>query len=311
MLTDLSIIIATYNEDPRNLSLMVSTLASVLEPTALCYEIIFVNDGSRATTTQALRDLALKQAHVKVIELSRNFGQQAAITCGLDYSQGRAVVNLDSDLQDPPELIPEMIKKWQEGFDVVYAQRYTRKDSVFKRITAFLFYRLLGAVSTVKIPVDSGDFRLMDRKVVKALASLPEKTRFIRGMVPWLGFKQIGIPIDRRAREVGESTYTFKKMVSLALDGLLAFSSAPLFLVSAVGIFLTLLSGLALLLTLTVCAGNQILLVLEFLGFFTGLQITCMGIIALYLARVLDEARARPIYLVSEIIEKKFSEEKT
>lgn len=298
-LLDLSVIVAVYNEDPRNLSAMLDKLEEVLRPTDSSYEVIFVNDGSRQPTSQALRDLTKQHAHVTLLELARNFGQQAAITCGLDHAQGRAVVNIDSDLQDPPELIPVMMQKWNEGYDVVYAQRSTRKDRFFKRKTAYLFYRLLGSMSTVQIPVDSGDFRLMDRKVVDALASLPEKTRFIRGMVPWLGFKQIGIPIDRGAREVGESTYTLKKLITLALDGLLAFSSAPLYAVPLIGAGLAAIGALALVATMLISGfSNWPLLLVEAMMLFTGIQITTTGIVSLYLGRVLDETRARPTYIV-------------
>lgn len=287
---------------------MLVRLAEVIKPTGLSYEVLFVNDGSRQPTSHALRELATSEPGVKLLELSRNFGQQAAITCGLDHAQGRAIINIDSDLQDPPELIPEMVKKWEQGFDVVYAQRSTRKDRFFKRNTAYIFYRLLGAMSSVQIPVDSGDFRLMDRKVVDALASLPEKTRFIRGMVPWLGFKQIGIPIDRGAREVGESTYTLKKLITLALDGLLAFSSAPLYAIPLIGGSLSLIALLAGVGTLAISGTtNWAALLVEAVAFFTGIQIACTGVLALYLARVLDETRARPTYIVRDYTLHKFN----
>ncbi|MBK7841136.1 MAG: glycosyltransferase family 2 protein [Candidatus Obscuribacter sp.] len=175
---DLSVIVAVYNEDPRNLMSVVERLDAIIKPTAVNYELVFVNDGSRPPTTNALRQIAAEFEHVKLVELSRNFGQQAAITCGLDHSEGLAVVNIDSDLQDPPELIPVMMQKWKEGYDVVYAQRSTRRDRFSKRFSAYLFYRFLGAISSVDIPQDTGDYRLMDRRVVDALASLPEKTRF-------------------------------------------------------------------------------------------------------------------------------------
>src|SRR5579885_3329536 len=216
---DLSVIVAVYNEDPRNLIRLLERLDANVRPLEMSYEVVFVNDGSREITTAALRQIAAECANIKLVELSRNFGQQAAITAGLDHSAGRMVVNMDSDLQDPPELIPVMIQKWKEGFDVVYATRSKRRDRFMKRMTAFLFYRILGSLSSIDIPWDTGDFRLMDRKVVDALASLPEKTRFLRGMIPWLGFKQCGVPLDRDARELGESTYTIKKLFSLAMDG--------------------------------------------------------------------------------------------
>ncbi|MBS1989157.1 MAG: glycosyltransferase family 2 protein [Cyanobacteria bacterium SZAS LIN-3] len=307
---DLSVIVAVYNEDPRNLTALINKLAEVLVPTGLKYEVVFVNDGSRAPTSDALRVLACENDGIKLIELSRNFGQQAAITCGLDHSEGLAVVNIDSDLQDPPDLIPEMVALWKQGYDVVYATRSTRRDRFAKRFSAHVFYRILAAVSTVEIPRDTGDFRLMDRKVLEALASLPEKTRFLRGMIPWLGFKQCGIAIDRGAREMGESTYTLKKLITLSLDGLLAFSVAPLYFVASLGLGLIAIGALALIASLLFLAGAaaqpQAVLV-SCLALFAGIQIACTGVVAIYLSKVLDEARARPTYIVGNRIGRGFA----
>lgn len=297
---DLSVIVAVYNEDPRNLIRLLERLDANIRPLDLSYEVVFVNDGSRDIATSALRQIAAECANIKLIELSRNFGQQAAITAGLDHTEGRMVVNMDSDLQDPPELIPTMFQKWKEGYDVVYATRSRRRDRFLKRSTAYMFYRVLGALSTVNIPQDTGDFRLMDRKVVDALASMPEKTRFIRGMVPWLGFKQCGVPLDRDAREVGESTYTVKKLLQLAMEGLVAFSVAPLYLLSIIGAALIGLSVLALgamAFTGSFELTNAQLLCCTVL--FTGLQIACVGLVAVYVSKMLDEVRRRPTYLVA------------
>jgi polyisoprenyl-phosphate glycosyltransferase len=307
---DLSVIVAVYNEDPRNLAALLQKLAQVLLPVGLKYEVIFVNDGSRAPTSDALRTLACENDGVKLVELSRNFGQQAAITCGLDHSEGLAIVNIDSDMQDPPELIPDMVKLWKDGYDVVYATRSTRRDRFAKRFSAHVFYRVLAAVSTVEIPRDTGDFRLMDRKVVEALASLPEKTRFLRGMIPWLGFKQCGIAIDRGAREVGESTYTLKKLITLSLDGLLAFSVAPLYFVATFGLALTLIGLLALVVCALLMGGSSYqvpALIVSSLAFFTGLQISCNGIVAVYQSKILDETRSRPTYIVGNRIGRGFA----
>lgn len=304
---DLSIVVAVYNEDPRNLVAMLERLWKVISPLGMSYEVIFVNDGSRELTSNALVQLAKQVDHVKLLVLSRNFGQQAAISAGMDYAEGDAIVNLDSDLQDPPELIPEMVAKWKAGYDVVYAQRLARRDRVLKRLSAFLFYRVLGALSSVRIPWDTGDFRLLDRKVVEALRRMPEKTRFLRGQIPWLGFKQIGIPIDRGAREVGESTYTLRKLFTLALDGLLGFSSSPLYLISTIGACLFIGSALALILWLAwkwqsgQFAFDNIAMVLA-VGIFTGVQILCLGCMSAYLSKVLDEVRARPTYVVAETL---------
>ncbi len=301
---DLSVIVAVFNEDPRNLLRLLQRLAESLAAAVRTYEVIFVDDGSGPDTHRALRQIARQVDYVKLIVLSRNFGQQAAITAGLDHAAGEAVVNLDSDLQDPPEMIPAMIELWKQGWDVVYAQRSTRRDSVGKRLSACLFYRLLETVSSVRIPRDTGDFRLLDRKVVDALAAIPERTRFLRGLVPWVGFRQIGIPIDRGARQVGESTYTLRRLVKLAADGLLSFSSAPLYLVPITGAVI-IAGGAALLVQLflwasSIAGGTAVLLLLAVLLMMGGLQIIATGVVAVYLARVLDEARARPTYVVAE-----------
>ncbi|MBI1269241.1 glycosyltransferase [bacterium] len=297
---ELSIIVAVYNEDPRNLLKLIDRLELVLRPEMVNYELIFVNDGSREPTTNALRHIAVESRYIKLVELSRNFGQQAAITAGLDHAEGLAMVNMDSDLQDPPELIPAMLEKWKGGYDVVYATRSKRRDRFSKRLTAFLFYRFLGAISSVQIPWDTGDFRLMDRVVVDALKSMPEKTRFIRGMIPWLGFKQCGVPLDRDAREIGESAYTVKKLLCLALDGILSFSAAPLFFISGFGLTVTLASFAALILSLAMNGFNlDNFALLSGMGIFTGMQIMIMGIVSVYLSKILDETRARPTYVVA------------
>jgi len=305
---DLSVVVAVYNEHPDNLLRLIERLDQVLSPLAISYEIVFVNDGSKAETSKALQRLAQQFKHVKLIVLSRNFGQQAAISAGLDHAKGKAIVNIDSDLQDPPELIPEMLKYWRAGYDIVYAQRSSRRDRFFKRFSAFLFYRLLAAVSSVEIPWDTGDFRLIDHRIVDALNKLPEKTRFLRGQIPWLGFKQIGIPIDRGAREVGESTYTLKKLLQLAMDGLLALSSAPLLLIPSAGIIIFACGFLGLAVWLCLKAGSPFVLdngvVLAACTMLTGIQIAALGLVSVYLARVLDEVRGRPTYIVSELVDR-------
>jgi dolichol-phosphate mannosyltransferase len=305
MAPNLSIVVAVYNEDPRNLLMMLDRLRNVIPPIGLTYEVIFVNDGSRAKTSQALREIATQADYVKLVVLSRNFGQQAAISAGMDHSEGAAVINIDSDLQDPPELIPEMVSLWQQGYDVVYAQRSSRRDGLAKRLTAHLFYRILGAMSSVEIPRDTGDFRLLDRRAIDALAKLPEKTRFLRGMVPWLGFRQIALPIERDARAVGESTYTVRKLLCLAIDGLLSFSVAPLYLVPLAGGAMLAVGVAGVLISLLMTGawhtgqlgGGVILLAMIAL---TGLQMLCTGILSVYQAKVIDEVRARPTYLVAE-----------
>ncbi len=296
---DISVIVAVYNEEPRNLTLLLERLGKAIDPLKMTYEVLFVNDGSKDHTSSALRHIAVEYPHIKLIELSRNFGQQAAITAGMDNAAGDIVVNMDSDLQDPPELIPSMVQKWKEGYDVVYATRAKRHDRFAKRLTAFLFYRLLGSVSSVAIPWDTGDFRLLDRKVVDALRHMPEKTRFIRGLIPWLGFKQCGIMLERDARELGETAYTPKKLLGLALDGLLSFSILPLYAVPVAGLAImtagffawiahALLNGFVIDNFSLICA----------MAVFTGVQAMVLGVVAVYLAKVLDEVRARPTYVV-------------
>lgn len=305
---ELSIIVAVYNENPKNLTLLLERLSAVLKPAKLGYEVVFVNDGSKEPTSSALRMLAADNDYVKLIELSRNFGQQAAISAGLDHSDGAAIVNIDSDLQDPPELIPLMVQKWKEGFDVVYATRSTRRDRFMKRLSAHLFYRVLAAVSSVEIPRDTGDFRLMDRRAVDALRALPEKTRFLRGLVPWLGFRQCGIPVDRDAREIGESTYTLRKLFVLCMDGLLSFSVAPLYLLPMLGCVLLSIGAFGVLAALCLNGFSTIdgpVLLWAFLS-LTGLQMCGTGVVAVYLSKVLDESRARPTYIVGRRLGRAF-----
>jgi len=289
---------------------MLQTLEEVLLAVSIKYEVVFVNDGSKERTSRALCEIAAEFPYVKLINLSRNFGQQAAITAGMDHSDGSAVVNIDSDLQDPPELIPKMMELWRRGYDVVYATRSTRKDSVPKRLFAFLYYRILSAVSAVDIPRDTGDFRLMDRKVVLALRRMPEKKRFLRGLVPWLGFRQIGIPVDRGAREMGESTYTIRKLLRLAFDGILAFSVAPLFLIPVVGGILAALGLLSLAAGLAVTSAAQpYVLVVAAMLVLSGVQILAVGLVAVYLSTALEELRGRPTYLVQDKLGRAFETE--
>lgn len=312
-MVDLSIVVAVYNEDPRNLLSLLERLWKAISPLGLSYEVVFVNDGSGQTTDKALRQLAAEVDYVKLVVLSRNFGQQAAISAGMNHADGQAVVNIDSDLQDPPELIPEMVRFWKEGYDVIYAQRSTRRDKLAKRLSAYIFYRILGSISSVQIPWDTGDFRLLDRKVVEALNALPEKTRFLRGLVPWLGFKQIAIPIDRDARGMGTSTYTLKKLLILATDGLLSFSVMPLYIVPMIGAAIIAVSLVAAVVWAALAVNRELqpngLMILA-LTAVSGLQITCTGLVAVYLSKVLDEVRARPTYVVSERLGRSFVKQK-
>lgn len=304
MAPDLSVVVAVYNEHPDNLHRVCGKLAEIIAPCGVSWEVVFVNDGSKAETSQTLVQIARTTANVKLVELSRNFGQQAAISAGLNHASGSAIVNIDSDLQDPPELIPEMLRYWQMGYEVVYAQRSTRRDRFSKQFSAFIFYRVLRTLSSVDIPWDTGDFRLIDRKVLHALNQLPEKTRFLRGQIPWLGFRQVGLPIDRGAREIGESTYTLRKLLQLAADGLLAFSVAPLFAIPLIGSALLAVSLLGFI--IAACTGQLSELsngvMLGIMCASTGLQLLAVGTVAVYIAKILDEVRARPTYLVSRVL---------
>ena len=282
---------------------LVATLQSVPE---LDFELVYVDDGSRDTTLNLLRDLQRADARVRVLALSRNFGHEIAITAGLQYAAGDAVVLIDADLQDPPEVIPEMLERWRRGADVAYGLRTERDgETWFKRWTASAFYRLLDRLTDIPIPLDTGDFRLMDRKVVDAFLVMPEAQRFARGMVPWTGFRQEPVPYRRAARAAGETKYPFGKMLRLAIDGILSFSLAPLRLATWLGF---LASGLALagivyvlvlrLLTAAWVSGWASLLVaVLFLG---GVQLICLGILGAYLGRIYGEVKRRPLYLVKE-----------
>ena len=304
MALDVSIVVAVYNEHPQNLLILLERVKAALQPTGRSYEVVFVNDGSRQPTSEALYQLAAEFENVKLVVLSRNFGQQAAISAGFDHCDGDAIVNIDSDCQDPPELIPQMVHLWKDGYDVVYAQRSTRRDKLSKKLSAFLFYRVLGSISSVKIPWDTGDFRLIDRKVLNALMEMPEKSRFLRGQIPWLGFKQIGIPIERGAREIGESTYTLRKLLSLAMDGILGFSVAPLYMVPTFGALLVAAGIIALLIFTAMSVAHHqvspVLWITAVIAAFTGLQAMMIGVVAVYLSKVIDEVRGRPTYLVSD-----------
>lgn len=307
--TLLSVVIAVYNESPYNLHTLIERLEKILVAANISYELVFVNDGSREETSNCLKELCERYSYVKLINLSRNFGQQAAISAGINFSSGQAIVNIDSDLQDPPELIPDMVKLWQRGFEVVYAKRSSRKDRVLKRFTAFIYYRVLTALSNTQIPEDTGEFRLIDQRVAKALQLLPERTRYLRGLIPWLGFKQTTIPINRNAREHGESNYTLRKLISLALDGILCFSYAPLYCIATVGMMLMAFGLIlpAILFVFSHASLSAMVWVISCLAILSGLQIMLTGVIGLYIARIFDEVRARPVYVVSELLGEPFA----
>jgi glycosyltransferase involved in cell wall biosynthesis len=271
------------------------------------YEFIFINDGSKDDSLEVLKSLAVKDKKARVLGLSRNFGHQAAVSAGLDQAMGDAAIIMDADLQDPPALCIELIKKWEEGYGVVYAQRRTRQDSFTKKLTANIFYRLLTSLSTVKIPRDTGDFRLVDRKAIDVVTSMGERHRFLRGMFSFAGFKQAAVPFDRHARHSGKSEYTIKKLLSLAMDGIFGFSDVPLKLASRLGFIVSGLSvlgilyalGAKLFFTVNVPGWTMITVSIFFMG---GVQLVMLGIIGEYISRIHDEVRQRPIYIIDEKI---------
>lgn len=304
-MADLSVVIPIYNEE-GNIPLLYERLTKVLEAMQVSYEFIFINDGSRDRSVELLRDLAQKDSHVKYIDFSRNFGHQIAVSAGLDHSRGEAVVIMDADLQDPPELLAEMYRKYKEGFEVVYARRRSRQgESWFKKITARAFYRLLSSLSSVDIPLDTGDFRIIDHKVVEALRKMPEKSKFLRGQISWIGFRQTFLEYDRQERHAGETNYPFRKMLSLALDGITGFSDVPLRFVTYFGLITT---GFAFLGTLYVLYSRFVLrdfvegwasLMITVL-FIGGVQMIAIGIIGEYLSRIHANVRNRPLYIIRD-----------
>jgi dolichol-phosphate mannosyltransferase len=302
----LSVVIPVYNEE-AGLPALFARLYPALDALDTPYEVIFVNDGSRDQSWQRVLELANADGDVKAVNLSRNFGHQVAITAGLDLSSGATVVVMDSDLQDPPELIPTLYEKYRQGFDVVYAQRRQRDgETWFKRTTARLFYRLMRRMSSIDIPLDTGDFRLMSRRVVDDMKRLQEQSRFVRGLVTWVGYNQTPVLYDRDPRYGGETKYPIGKMMKFALDGITGFSSQPLRLASHAGLLFA-ASSMALMVGLTIYkfAGGQglvpgwtsLAVAVLFLG---GLQLLAIGILGEYVGRIHEEAKRRPLYLVRD-----------
>ncbi|MBV6450109.1 MAG: putative glycosyltransferase [Anaerolineales bacterium] len=305
-----SIVAPIFNEK-ENLPELYRRVSEVMEQTRKPWELVLVDDGSSDGSGDIIRALAKKDKRVRPVIFARNFGHQVAVTAGLDYSRGEAVVIIDSDLQDPPELILEMAKKWQEGYEVVFAVRAEREgESWFKLWTASLFYRLIYRITDVKIPLDTGDFRLMDRKVVDVMNKMRERHRFLRGMSAWVGFKQIGVEYKRAARTAGETKYPFKKMLRLAINAVTGFSYFPLQVATFFGFFSAGIAILAMPVVIYLRAsGSQAffgqastLLAVLFLG---GVQLISLGILGEYIGRLYDEAKGRPLYIVREAPEDK------
>ncbi len=303
----ISVIVPCFNES-EVIAYCHGRLTEVIRHLADAYEIVYVDDGSRDSTPLALEEIHASDPNVTVIELSRNFGHQIAVTAGLEIATGEVVVIMDADLQDPPEVIKDMLHLWQQGYEIVYGVRETRQgETGFKLWTAKLFYRLINTLSDVAIPSDSGDFRLLDRKAVEAIKSMPERQRLLRGMCSWIGFRQCGLKYARAPRLAGTTKYPLRSMVNLALDGIASFSTIPLRFVVAIGFFTAALSLLGILYALIVrlftytwVAGWTI----TFIGmlFLGGVQMMSIGIVGEYVGRIYTETKRRPLYLARSVL---------
>lgn len=302
---EISAIIPSYNEE-ENVGLMYERMTKTLSKISPDYEIIYINDCSKDQTLLRIKELAAKDPHVKYLSFSRNFGHQIAVSAGLDYCSGKAVVIIDGDLQDPPELIEQMYEKYKEGYKVVYARRTSREgETWFKKATAKIFYRLLASMTSIDIPVDVGDFRLIDQVIVKHLRNMPEKSKYIRGQISWIGYKQTFVNYHRDARIYGKTNYPLKKMLRFALDGITAFSDKPLKIASGLGIVAAIVSLLALVYALvahfcfnsTITGWTSLILSVLFIG---GVQLITIGIIGEYIARINNDVRNRPLYILEE-----------
>ena len=302
---DISVVIPIYNEE-ANIPTLYQRLRTVLEGMEKNYELIFINDGSQDRSFLLLLELAAHDEHVRFIDLSRNFGHQIAVTAGLDSAKGAVISIIDADLQDPPELIPLLYDKLAEGYEVVYAKRRSRQgESLAKKMTARLFYRLLARITHISIPVDTGDFRIISRKVVESLKRMPEQNKFLRGQISWIGYRQTFVEYDRAERAGGQTGYTYRKMIRLALDGITGFSDAPLKAATLSGFAV---SGLAFLVVLYTLYSKYIkhdsqpgwpslMISILFLG---GVQLISVGIIGEYIARLSANVRQRPLYIISQ-----------
>ncbi len=300
-----SVVVPVYNEE-EVVKECLERLTTVMSSQGEEYELIFVDDGSRDKTLEILESYAQDDNKIKILSFSRNFGHQAAISAGMDFSSGKAIIIIDADLQDPPEIIPEMIKKWKEGFDVVYGKREKRKgESAFKKTTAKLFYRFLASQTELDIPVDTGDFRLIDRKVCDVLSSLTEKNRYVRGLVSFAGFRQTGVSYVRDERFAGETKYPLKMMLKFAMDATTSFSKKPLKIAGIVGSVLSVASFLYLFYAIylklftdqTVSGWASIVSIMLF---FNGVMLIILGIMGEYIGRIYDEVKNRPLYIIKD-----------
>lgn len=302
----LSVVVPCYNEQ-EGIRACHERLTRVLTDLGGSYEIVYVDDGSRDNTAQVLREIHSGDPHAVIVQLSRNFGHQPAVTAGLSASLGQAVVIIDADLQDPPELIPEMVALWRSGYKVVYGIRQTRAgETAFKLWTAKAFYRMINSLSDVEIPLDTGDFRLIDRIVVDVFLGMPERHRLLRAMWSWIGFPQVGVPYQRAPRFAGETKYPLRKMLGLALDGIVSFSVLPLRMVTALGFLSAGAAFLGIVYTLCIRLLTHSWVrgwAMSFIGMLlmAGVQMLCLGILGEYIGRIYTESKQRPLFVQHEI----------
>lgn len=305
MAVTFSIIAPIYNE-LDNLAELTRRVREVMASIQGTWELLLVDDGSTDGSTERILELAKQDEHIRPVIFARNFGHQIAVTAGLDYARGDATIIIDGDLQDPPEVIPDLISKWKEGFEVVYAVRLEREGETWlKKVSAGLFYRIIYCITDVKIPLDTGDFRLLDRKVVDVMNRMREKHRFLRGMASWVGFRQIGVPYKRSARFTGKTKYPFSKMLKLAINAITGFSYFPLQLATYFGFGSAGLAIIAIPVVIIMRLSGKgaflgqatTLLAVLFLG---GVQLICLGVLGEYLGRIYDEVKGRPLYIVRE-----------
>jgi glycosyltransferase involved in cell wall biosynthesis len=299
-------IVAPAYDEAKTIPEFIARTEAVMKKLGEPWELVLVDDGSKDRTGEIILQHAAQNKNIRPVLFARNFGHQIAVTAGMDYARGQAVILIDADLQDPPEVIPELVANWRDGYEVVYAVRRKRKgESFFKRFTASFFYRLINRITDIDIPLDTGDFRLMDRRVVDVLNKMREHHRFLRGMSAWVGFRQVGVPYDRAARFAGETHYTLPRMVRLALTAITGFSFFPLQLATYVGF----ISAAVAIIAIPVVIALRLLGSAAFFGqattliavlFFGGAQLISLGIVGEYIGRLYDEARGRPLYIVRQ-----------
>jgi dolichol-phosphate mannosyltransferase len=302
-----SVIVPAYNEQEVIVE-SYNRLTKVMQGMDGSYELVFINDGSRDNTAQIIAGICEKDKHVRLINFSRNFGHMPAITAGMEHAKGEAIIVIDADLQDPPEVLPQMAAKWREGYDVVYGKRSMRKgETFFKKLTAKWFYRIINALSSVELPMDTGEFRLIDRKVCDAVNKLQEKNRYMRGLVSWVGFKQVAVEYIREERFAGETKYPLKKMIAFAMDAITSFSYKPLKLATSLGFIISFLGFVYTLVVIyqrlftdsTVTGWSS---TVGIILFTQGIVLVILGMMGEYIGRIYDEIKNRPTYIIREII---------